>query len=330
MSPQPPVALVTDAPVPGRFAVRAPLGHSASAVAARPATISEIGQLIRPRITVMVLATVVAAAWLTAGRAIDPVRLVVLLAGTALVAASSSIANQILERGTDRLMPRTAGRPLAAGRIDPRTAWWLAGATLAAGLVTTLAGGGTGAAAASLVTWLTYVVVYTPLKTRTPLNTAVGAFPGALPVAIGWLGADGPARFAAGDAGGAVAVAALGAVLYLWQFPHFMAIAWLYRRQYEAAGMRMLTVTDPSGGQAGIQAVTAALAMVPASLTLAVPSARWPLFVVAAVLAGIYVLAAIRFAVRRDERTARGLLLVSLIVLLGLLVASVGCGPPRL
>jgi protoheme IX farnesyltransferase len=149
-------------------------------------------------------------------------------------------------------------------------------------------------------------------------------------VAIGWLGADGPARFAAGDAAGAVAVAALGAVLYLWQFPHFMAIAWLYRRQYEAAGMRMLTVTDPSGGQAGIQAVTAALAMVPASLTLAVPSARWPLFVVAAVLAGIYVLAAIRFAVRRDERTARGLLLVSLIVLLGLLVASVGCGPPRL
>ena len=328
MSPPPVVSMATEA-VRGGFAGPAAPGRPRTAVAFRPAALAAFGQLIRPRITVMVLATVVAAAWLTAGRTIDPGRLVLLLVGTALVAASSSIANQIVERDTDRLMPRTAGRPLAAGTLTPSTAWWLAGGALGAGLLLAVAGGGEGAAGTALVTWLLYVIAYTPLKRRSPLNTAVGAVPGALPVMIGWFGADGPARFAAGDSAGAVAVAALTAVLYLWQFPHFMAIAWLYRRQYEAAGLRMLTVTDPSGGQAGIHAVCAALAMVPASLTLAVPSARWPLFVGAAMLAGLYLLAAIRFAVRRDDRSARGLLLVSLVVLLGLLVASVGCGPPR-
>jgi protoheme IX farnesyltransferase len=329
MTPPPGATIATDASVPGGFGVPVALSRNPASEGFRPLALGVVGQLLRPRITVMVLATVVAAAWLTAGRTIDPGRLVLLLAGTALVAASSSIANQILERDTDRLMPRTAGRPLAAGTLVPSTAWWLAGGGLVAGLLLAVAGGGAGAAVAALVTWLLYVIAYTPLKRRSPLNTAVGAVPGALPVMIGWLGVDGPARFAAGDSAGAVAVAALTAVLYLWQFPHFMAIAWLYRRQYEAAGLRMLTVTDPSGGQAGIHAVCAALAMVPASLTLAVPSARWPLFVGAAILAGVYVLAAIRFAVRRDDRSARGLLLVSLVVLLGLLVASVGCGPPR-
>jgi len=292
------------------------------------AALADVGLLVRPRITVMVLATVVTAAWLTAGRSIDPVPLLALLVGTALVAASSSVANQILERHSDRLMPRTAGRPLAAGRIDPGVAWWMAAGLGLGGFVLAAAEGGVLAAATAAVTWLLYVAVYTPLKRRSPLNTAVGAVPGALPVAIGWFAADGPARFAAGDAAGTIATGALGAVLYLWQFPHFMAIAWLYRRHYEHAGMRMLTVTDPTGARAGIHAVVAALAMVPASLLLAVPSARWPLFIVSATLAAIYLAAAIRFAARRDDRSARALLLVSLAVLLGLLVAALGCGPP--
>jgi protoheme IX farnesyltransferase len=289
---------------------------------------SDVAQLVRPKIALMVLATVATAWWLTAGRPADPRPLVWLLVGTALVAASSSVANQILERASDRLMPRTAGRPVAAGRLPVGAAWVASAALLAAGVAISVAAAGWPATLASLATWLLYVVAYTPLKRLTPLNTAVGAVAGALPVAIGWLAADGPARFAAGDARAALAAAALGTVLYLWQFPHFMAIAWLYRRQYAAAGLQMLTVVEPAGLRAAGQAVSAALAMVPASLVLAVPSGSVRLFLAAALAAIVYAGAALWFAVRRDDAAARTLLLVSLGSLLGLLVAAVTFGGP--
>lgn len=289
---------------------------------------ADVSLLIRPRIAVMVLATVATAAWLTAGAeafTAGPawVGLAWVLVGTALVAASSSIANQILERHTDRRMERTAGRPIAAGRLGLAPAAILAAALLVAGCAATLLGGGWSAAATALATWLLYVVVYTPLKPITPLNTAVGAVAGALPVAIGWFAVGGPARLGAGDARGGLAAAALFTVLYLWQFPHFMAIAWLYRRQYAAAGLRMLTVVDPSGLRAGGQALAAALALVPAALVLAVPSGSIRLFLAAAVAAIAYALATVHFAVRRDDASARLLLFTSLGVLLGLLSAAV-------
>ncbi|MFM7244201.1 MAG: protoheme IX farnesyltransferase [Planctomycetaceae bacterium] len=290
--------------------------------------LAEAGRLVRPRIAVMVLATVASGFWLTAGRPESVVGFIAVLVGTALVAASSSIANQILERDTDQLMARTASRPIAAGRLSVRDAWWMTAATLVVGSVVTWAGGGVGATAAAVATWLLYVLAYTPLKRITPLNTAVGAVAGALPVAIGWCAAGGPVRLAAGDARSALAVAALATVLYLWQFPHFMAIAWLYRRQYESAGLRMLTVVDPSGLRAAGQSLAAALAMLPASLVLAVPSASIPLFLVASVAAVSYVLATVRFAVRRDDASARSLLLTSLGSLLGLLTAAVAFGRP--
>jgi protoheme IX farnesyltransferase len=173
-----------------------------------------------------------------------------------------------------------------------------------------------------------YICAYTPLKRVTPLNTAVGAVAGAFPVAIGWLAADGPARFAAGDSRSALAVAALATVLYLWQFPHFMAIAWLYRRQYAAAGLRMLTVVDDTGLRAAGQSLAASLAFVPASLVLAVPSGSVRFFLSAALLSITYALATMRFAVRRDPASARLLLLASLVVLFGLLVAAGLFGAP--
>jgi protoheme IX farnesyltransferase len=204
----------------------------------------------------------------------------------------------------------------------------MAVATLVAGTAISVVAGGWPATLAALATWLLYVAAYTPLKRISPLNTAVGAVAGALPVAIGWLAADGPARLAAGDPRGAVGAAALGAVLYLWQFPHFMAIAWLYRRQYAAAGLQMLTVVDPSGLRAGGQSLAAALAMIPAALALAVPSAGIRLFLAAALAAIVYALAAVRFAIRRDDASARTLLLTSLGSLLGLLTAAVVLGRP--
>jgi protoheme IX farnesyltransferase len=244
------------------------------------------------------------------------------------VAASSSIANQILERRTDRLMKRTAARPLVAGRLTVAAAWWLTAVTLVVGTATSWVASGWEPAAAAVATWLLYVLLYTPLKRITPLNTAVGAVAGALPVAIGWLAADGPARLAAGDARGALAVGALATVLYLWQFPHFMAIAWIYRAQYAAAGARMLTVVDPTGLRAAGQALAAALALMPAALVLAVPSGSVRMFLSAAVAAAVYLLATVNFAVRRDDAAARFLLLSSLGALFGLLTAAVVFGGP--
>jgi len=123
-------------------------------------------------------------------------------------------------------------------------------------------------------------------------------------------------------------VAALATVLYLWQFPHFMAIAWLYRAQYAAAGMRMLTVVDPTGLRAAGQSLAAALALVPAALVLAVPSGSIRMFLSAAVAAVVYLLATVHFALRRDDAAARILLLSSLGALLGLLTAAVVFGGP--
>lgn len=292
------------------------------------AWVRDASLLARPRIAVMVLATVAAAAWLTAGRPADPAAFARLIVGTFLVAASSSVANQIVERRSDRLMDRTRERPLAAGRLGAGRAATIAAISLAAGLSLTVAGSGWPAAVASGSIWLVYVVAYTPLKRFTPLNTAVGAVVGALPVAIGWLAAGGPDRFRAGDTHSALAAAALATVLYLWQFPHFMAIAWIYRRQYADAGLRMLTVVDPSGLRAAGQALSAALALVPASLVLAVPSGSVRFFWAAALLSITYAVATVRFAVRRDTPAARQLLLTSLGVLVGLLVSAVLFGCP--
>jgi len=288
------------------------------------AVLADLAQLVRPRIAIMVLVTVTAALWITAGAdRLAAGRVAWLLVGTALVAASSSIANQILERDTDRLMQRTARRPVAAGRLSVTTAWWIAATLLAAGVAASTHAFGWQPAAAALVTWLLYVVVYTPMKRWSPLNTAVGAVAGALPVAIGWAAADGPRRLAEGDVATALAAAALGTVLYLWQFPHFMAIAWLYRRQYAAAGLRMLTVDDPSGLRAAGQSLAAALAMIPVSLVLAVPTGGIRLFVAAAAAGIVYAAATVQFAIRRDDPSARGLLLVSIGTLLALLTASI-------
>jgi protoheme IX farnesyltransferase len=172
-------------------------------------------------------------------------------------------------------------------------------------------------AALGLITWVLYVAVYTPLKVRTPLNTHLGAVAGALPVAMGWAAVGG-----AWD----IRAAALFLILFLWQFPHFMAIAWLYRQQYERAGMQMLTVVDPTGRRAGVLAVATALALVPVSLAPAFYSPGASLLAFGAIVLGVFQLAAaVAFATSRDELSARRLLHASLIylpALLGLLLLT--------
>jgi protoheme IX farnesyltransferase len=171
----------------------------------------------------------------------------------------------------------------------------------------------------ALATWALYVLAYTPLKTASPANTAVGAVAGALPVLIGWT-----ATGAAIDA----RALALVLVLFLWQFPHFMAIAWIYRGQYAAAGMRMLTVVDPTGLRAAGQSLAAAILLVPAAMVLAVPSGSIEMFLSAAVAGTLYLVATVRFAVRRDDVSARFLVLSSLGALFGLLAAAAVFGGP--
>ena len=162
-------------------------------------------------------------------------------------------------------------------------------------------------AALGLVTWVTYVWIYTPLKRITPANTAVGAVAGALPVLMGWAAVGAPLDLRAFT---------LFLIVFLWQFPHFMAIAWLYRRDYAAAGLQMLTVVDPSGRRAGAQAVVSALALVPVSLIPAVLKLAGGVYFGWALLLGAgQLLCAVAFLIDRDDVSARRLLRASLVYL---------------
>jgi protoheme IX farnesyltransferase len=216
--------------------------------------------------------------------------------GTTLVAGGAAVLNQVYERDTDALMRRTRVRPLPDGRVsstDARLFGWL---LTAAGLTLLLLMNVLSAVIA-LTTLVTYVALYTPMKRRSPHATLVGAIPGALPPLIGWAAATGATSLAGW---------ALFAIVFLWQIPHFMAIAWMYREDYARAGFPMLPVVEPDGRRAGRQALAYTLALVPASLTPTWTGiAGWPYLLTAAALGlGLMALAA-RFSSDRSDRTAR-------------------------
>jgi protoheme IX farnesyltransferase len=277
------------------------------------ALLSDYVELCKLRIGALVLVTVGVSGVIARWGQPDVLPLACSLLGTLLVAASASVFNQILERQRDARMPRTADRPLPAGRISPAHAAAFGTMALVAGLAWLLLTVDWTTALIGLSAWAAYVLLYTPLKTRTPLNTAVGAVAGALPVLMGWTAA-----------GGSLLDPRAGALLlvvFLWQFPHFMAIAWIYRRDYARGGMQMATVADPSGRSAGLQAVFAALALLPASFVPALwaPGASW--YLAAALVLGLaQLLCAIAFFIRLDEHSARRLLRASLVYLPALLV----------
>ena len=281
--------------------------------------VSDFIELTKPRISVLVLVTVAVAQYVAfVSHPIAGINRLVLmlhtLLGTLLVAASASALNQWLEREQDAQMPRTAGRPIPAGRLRAFEVLLFAVLTIIAGtvylglLVNWLA------ASWGLVTWFLYVWIYTPLKRNTAWNTAIGAVAGATPVFIGWTGSGAPLTLHA---------LALFLILFVWQFPHFMAIAWIYRQQYDQAGIKMLTVVDPSGSRAGRQAVVGAIMLLPISLLPVIailmqqtPSTGLITYAVAAVVLGLMQLtAAYRFNKYLDERSARSLLRASLVYL---------------
>jgi protoheme IX farnesyltransferase len=264
-------------------------------------------ELTKPRIVLLELVTVVVAAHLASPAGISSFVLFHTVAGAALVAASAGALNQWWERQADSRMSRTADRPLPAGRLAPGQVVVFGMVTMVAGLADLAQFVNWRTAAVALAIWSIYVLAYTPLKTRSPLNTAVGAVSGALPILLGWT--------AAGAAIDMLAMA-LMAVMFLWQFPHFMAIAWLYREDYDRAGQRMLTVVDPTGVRAGAQAVVAALVLIPVSLVPALsPQAGSPaVYCGWAMLLGVGQLAAaVAFLFGRNDFSARRLLRASLV-----------------
>jgi protoheme IX farnesyltransferase len=270
-------------------------------------------QLLRPRIVAMVLLTMAVAALVVGSEFPEWPKLAHALFGTGLVIVGAIVLNQRLERLTDARMARTAPRPLPSGRLSAGRVTWLGLAATLAGLAylgwqctPTLV-------ALSAASWGVYVLVYTPLKPWSIWQTPIGAIAGAMPALLGAAAADG---LWTGRA------AALFGVVYLWQLPHAMAIAWIYRHEFAAARLRLPTVADPSGRMAGLLAVAGAAILLPVSLTAAIadPSA-YVYRIVALMLGAGYLAAAAAFSAWPSDLAARRLLRTSLVYLVLLLAA---------
>lgn len=276
----------------------------------KPTVLSDLWQLAKPRIVGMVLVTTATGFFVGAGglRSLESViRLGITLLGTGLAAAGAAALNNYLERDSDARMERTRHRPIPAGRIEPALALgvgvWLvlAGVALLAWLVDLLP------AFLVLLTAFLYVLVYTPLKRLTWLNTSVGAIPGALPPMVGWA--------AAAD-GLHLGAWILFGILYVWQHPHFYAISWMYREDYQAAGFKMLSTVDPTGRRVFRHAMLFSLLLIPVSIALTAAGLAGRIYLIGAVFLGAAMLAAsLHLAQHQRLADARRVLLASVVYL---------------
>jgi len=237
--------------------------------------------LTKPDVTFLVVITTVAGFYLGSTGPMNWTLLLHTVCATMLVAGGTAALNQYIEREMDAVMRRTAARPLPAGVLQPRDVLIFGLVTIAAGAAWLAIGVNLLACLIALTTSLLYLGLYTPLKTRTPLSTAVGAIPGALPPLIGWAAARGSLGL-----GGWVLVA----ILFFWQFPHFMSIAWMYREDYARAGIRMLPVVDRSGDSTFRQIVTMSAILVWVSALPSVVGMAGKLYFFGALLLGMLLL----------------------------------------
>lgn len=269
-------------------------------------------ELTKPRIVLMVLITSFVGYHAGSGSVPDYLRLLQMLFGTALAAAGTLALNQFLERETDALMDRTARRPLPDGRLQPNDALWF-------GIGLTALGLGYLAMAVSVLTalvaaaiTLSYLMAYTPMKRRSSLCVPVGAVPGALPPVIGWVAARGELS---------VDAWVLFAIMFLWQIPHTLAIAYLYREDFAKAGIQFLPVIEPDGESTNRQIIVHCSALLVVSLLPTLIGLAGAIYFIAALVLGIGFLASgVRLVMAPTRAGARRLLFASLIYLPALLV----------
>jgi heme o synthase len=274
-------------------------------------------ELTKPRIAFMLVLTAAAGFYLGIKENFELILFVNSMVGITLLAFGVATLNQYIERQTDVLMERTANRPLPAGKVSPAETLifglllCLIAEIYLAVLVNPLT------AALGIVVIVGYVLLYTPLKTRTSASTAIGAIPGAMPPLMGWTSAANEVSLPA---------LVLFAMLFLWQFPHFLAIAWLYREQYKKAGILMLPVVEPEGKMTARQIVIFALMLLPISLApFFMAMAGWVYLIGAGILGLWFLVESINTAREKSNKSAKRLLLVSVIYLpliYGLMVAN--------
>lgn len=269
--------------------------------------LSAYAELTKPRITLLVVLTAAAGFCLGSDQGIDFVRLLNMAVGVALLSSGIATLNQYIERNTDGLMRRTESRPLPSGKLAARDAL-VFGILLSAAatcylalLINPLS------AALGLATFASYLFLYTPLKTKTTLSTVLGAFPGAMPPLMGWVAARGDVSLEAWI---------LFAILFLWQFPHFLAIAWMYRDDYARAGIKMLPVVEPEGRVTGQQIISYTLLLVPVSLLPTMIKLAGTVYLIGAIVLGVvFLYFSVRAAFMRTTWQARQLLLASVLYL---------------
>ena len=263
--------------------------------------------LTKPRLNLLVLVTTLGGLYLGAPGGVTLAVAFHTLVGTALVAGGAAALNQVWERDTDGLMRRTRLRPVPDGRLQAGESAGFGMLLCAMGLVQLAAGVNLAAALVAAATLASYILLYTPLKRRTWLSTLVGAVPGALPPVIGWAAATGRV-----DVPGLT----LFAIVFFWQIPHFLAIAWLYREDYARAGLPLLPVVEPDGRSTGRQALLYAVGLVPVSIAPALVGLAGAVYVTVAVCLGIALVAlSAQFARERSTMAARRLFFASIVYL---------------
>ena len=271
--------------------------------------------LVKARLTSLVLVTTLVGFYAGASSPVDYRTMFYALLGTALVACGAAALNQWLERDLDARMERTKDRPLPSGRLAPDAVLVIGAGLSVFGLLTLQFAVNPLTAFLGAITSASYLFVYTPLKRITTLNTLIGAIPGAIPPLMGWTAATGEVSAAGWS---------LFAILFVWQLPHFMAIAWLYREDYARGGFKMLPIVDPDGRKTAAQAVCHSIGLIPVSLFPALLGVAGVVYFGGALLLGVgFLIFAVRFSRGLSPERARQLFIASIVylpVLLGLLV----------
>ena len=277
--------------------------------------VSTLMELVKARLTTLVLLTTAVGYYVGSIGPLEWLRLVHTLIGTGLVAAGAAALNELLERDFDARMPRTAERPLPSGKMQPETVLMIGGVSAAVGLAYLAVAVNPLTSLLGAITLVSYLFIYTPLKRVTALNTIIGAIPGALPPLMGWTATRGEISTAGWS---------LFAILFFWQLPHFLAIAWLYREEYERAGFVMLPVTDPEGHRTARSSMSHTLGLIPVSLSPFLLHLAGVTYLIGALLLGLgFLWCALKFARELTKPSARQLFLASIIylpLLLGLMV----------